>query len=254
MTWQPVPGQLMTRWAKDVSPENAWQEYPRPQMTRPDWCNLNGLWDYLVVPRQADNEDFDGSWESLGKDSLQGGEILVPYPIESALSGVKRGLQADEVLWYRRSFKLPGEWQGRRILLHFGAVDWEARVFLNGTQVGEHTGGYLPFWLDVTSAVEERGERAGGARLGSDRQLLAATRQTNAQAANHLVHGCLRHLADGLDGSGAANLHRKPEDHAGCGCGMLAGQGEPGWTRNGERRSVCPRPRSRRTGGGGEGR
>ncbi|HEY5271300.1 MAG TPA: sugar-binding domain-containing protein [Anaerolineales bacterium] len=141
MNWQPVPGHIMTRWAKDVTPENTWREYPRPQMTRPDWLNLNGLWEYAIASKtQEIAPDFHG-------------QILVPFPIESALSGVKRPLRTEELLWYRRTFSIPSAWGGRRILLHFGAVDWEAKVFVNGQPVGEHVGGYLPFWFDITDAL-----------------------------------------------------------------------------------------------------
>jgi beta-galactosidase/beta-glucuronidase len=142
MTWQPVPGHIMTRWVKDVTPENAWQEYPRPQMTRPDWLNLNGLWEYAIAPGTQD----------VAPEFHQ--QILVPFPIESALSGVKCPLQSDERLWYRRMFSVPPAWFEKRILLHFGAVDWEAKVFVNSRPVGEHVGGYLPFWFDITDVCE----------------------------------------------------------------------------------------------------
>ena len=137
--WQLVPGKIITRWAKDVTPENTWPEYPRPQMRRTDWQNLNGLWKYAIVDK---NQEMVRSFEN---------EILVPYPIESALSGVKRILRPDERLWYRRSFTIPKDWFGKNILLHFQAVDWEATVWVNGKEVGMHQGGYLPFWFDITS-------------------------------------------------------------------------------------------------------
>jgi beta-galactosidase/beta-glucuronidase len=138
MTWQPISGNIQTAWAKDVSPESVWQEYPRPQMTRPDWLNLNGLWEYWITERTEKTQ------------RKREGEILVPYPIESALSGVKRPLEAGELLWYRRQFSIPEAWRSTRILLHFEAVDWESSVFVNNQQVGEHAGGYLPFWFDIT--------------------------------------------------------------------------------------------------------
>jgi beta-galactosidase/beta-glucuronidase len=138
MSWQPVSGNIMTRWAKDVSPENVWQEYPRPQMTRHEWLSLNGLWDYWITERT-----------DKSKRKLEG-EILVPFPIESALSGVKHPLEAGELLWYRRAFSIPEAWRGMRVLLHFEAVDWETKVFVNNQAVGEHVGGYLPFWIDIT--------------------------------------------------------------------------------------------------------
>lgn len=143
MTWQPVPGHIMTRWAADVSSELPWPEYPRPQLTRPDWENLNGLWDYAILSYTAD----------LSAYSAQG-QILVPYPIESALSGVKRTLGTGERLWYSRAFSIPAAWTGQRVLLHFGAVDWETRVFVNGRLAGEHVGGYLPFWFDITGFLK----------------------------------------------------------------------------------------------------
>lgn len=142
MTWQPVSGNLLTRWAKDVTPENAWREYPRPQLVRPEWQNLNGLWEYAITPK--DRADFPGAQ----------GQILVPFPIESALSGVKRPLDPDERLWYRRTFRVLPAWQGKRHLLHFGAVDWESEVRINGQVVGTHRGGYLPFWFDITQALQ----------------------------------------------------------------------------------------------------
>ena len=153
--WKPVTGHIMSRWAQDVSPENVLPEYPRPQMVRspepetataPTWMNLNGLWQYAVVPReQSSVNTFDG-------------EILVPFPIESALSGVKRPLLPDQRLWYRRTFTLPESWRDRRLLLHFGAVDWEATVWVNGVQVGVHRGGYDPFSFEISDQVQAGGE------------------------------------------------------------------------------------------------
>ncbi len=141
--WQIASAPLLTRWAKTVTPDNAWREYPRPQMVRREWQNLNGLWEYGVSPAEA------------GTPPKMEGEILVPFPVESALSGVQRPLQPEERLWYRRRFSLPPIWQGRRILLHFGAVDWEVEVHLNGESVGRHRGGYLPFWFDISSFLQE---------------------------------------------------------------------------------------------------
>jgi beta-galactosidase/beta-glucuronidase len=141
MRWQPVPGPIMTKWAKDVSPEIIWREYPRPQMTRHKWKNLNGLWDYAIGSiNQEEVPDYQG-------------QILVPFPIESSLSGVKLPLRRDQLLWYHRTFTIPTGWHRKRILLHFGAVDWKAKVFINGQLIGCHTGGYLPFHFDVTGAI-----------------------------------------------------------------------------------------------------
>jgi hypothetical protein len=134
---QPVT--IQTRWAKDVSPTNALKEYPRPQMVRDQWQNLNGLWDYAITPK---NGNAPASWE---------GKILVPYPIESALSGVKKALLPDQLLWYKKTIAKP---EGEKVLLHFGAVDFQATVFVNGKEVGSHSGGYEAFTLDITNALK----------------------------------------------------------------------------------------------------
>jgi beta-galactosidase/beta-glucuronidase len=137
MNWKPISGHIMTRWGEKLSPDQVWTEYPRPQMVREKWKNLNGLWSYAVTQKTSEKPDFEG-------------EILVPFAIESALSGVKRSLQPDELLWYRRTFRIPDSWSGHRILLHFGAVDWACTVWINGVKVGNHQGGYLPFYFDIT--------------------------------------------------------------------------------------------------------
>src|SRR5437899_2871140 len=123
--WQPAPGPLKTRWAKDVSPRNAHPEYPRPQMVRKDWLNLNGLWELAITSKDAAKPDSFTS------------EILVPFPVESALSGVMKSVGENDRLWYRRSFETPKRWSGQRVLLHFGAVDFEAAVWVNGKEVGQ---------------------------------------------------------------------------------------------------------------------
>jgi beta-galactosidase/beta-glucuronidase len=140
--WQPVPGQLITRWGSEVTPENAWREYPRPQLVRSQWVNLNGLWDYAVAPNET-------------KIVLEySGQMLVPFPLESALSGVKRALQPDERLWYRRRFSIPEEWTDQRVLLHIGASDWQTSAWLNGQWLGMHHGGYLPFQFELTPHLQ----------------------------------------------------------------------------------------------------
>ncbi|MFC1996488.1 glycoside hydrolase family 2 protein [Chloroflexota bacterium] len=158
--WKPVPGNIMTRWGKDLSPENVWEEYPRPQMARPKWENLNGLWTFAVTPKRSDKHEFDR-------------EILVPFAIESALSGVKRPLQPDEMLWYRRTFSIPDDWVGERVLLHFGAVDWECNVWVNGVQVGTHRGGYLPFHFDITNQLLPASSLSGGSE-GSENEIVVS--------------------------------------------------------------------------------
>ncbi len=144
-SWKMAPTPLVTRWAAAVDPAAPLPEYPRPQLTRPDWQNLNGLWEYAITPLQASApEQFDG-------------RILVPFAIESALSGVGHRLAPTETLWYRREFEVPRGWHARRLWLHFGAVDWHARVWVNGEWVGEHLGGYLPFSFDITPHVNWQG-------------------------------------------------------------------------------------------------
>jgi hypothetical protein len=140
--WKPARGPLSTRWTAQVDPARVHAEYPRPQMVRPDWVNLNGLWDYAI---RSGDEDRPGSFD---------GKILVPFPVESALSGVMKPVKPDQRLWYRRTFEVNSPRPGTRWLLHFGAVDWGATVFVNGRKVGEHRGGYDPFTLDVTEAIE----------------------------------------------------------------------------------------------------
>ena len=140
--WQPAKGPLMTRWAKDVSPEKVHPEYPRPQMVRKNWTNLNGLWNYKIADatRKSPPEASDG-------------KILVPFPIESALSGVMKRLGPNQAMVYYRTFDAPARKPGERVLLHFGAVDWECSVKVNGTRVGDHRGGYDPFSFDITDAL-----------------------------------------------------------------------------------------------------
>jgi beta-galactosidase/beta-glucuronidase len=132
-----------------VGPDNARPEYPNPGLARPDWLSLNGLWSYTVRPRGEASPDGNG-----GVTATWEGQILVPYPVESALSGVQRLISATERLWYRRSFVLPQEWRKRRILLHFEAVDWQTQVWVNGMEVGSHEGGYDPFYFDITPALK----------------------------------------------------------------------------------------------------
>ena len=136
--WKPVGDKLKTTWAETINPENVWPEYPRPIMERNLWQNLNGLWDYAILPAgQAEPESFAG-------------KILVPFPVESSLSGVQERVGKDKELWYKRTFKIPSDWKNKNILLHFGAVDWEADVYLNDLKIGTHTGGYTPFYFDIT--------------------------------------------------------------------------------------------------------
>jgi beta-galactosidase/beta-glucuronidase len=142
--YAPAGDSLKTRWAAEITPENVWQEYPRPQMVRENWLNLNGLWDYIILPKGK-------PWVSASD-----GKILVPFCVESSLSGVQKYVGKDYVLWYRRDFEVPKSWKGKRVLLHFGAVDWKCEVWVNGTKVGVHTGGYTPFAFDVTNVLSDK--------------------------------------------------------------------------------------------------
>ncbi|MCL4177636.1 MAG: DUF5127 domain-containing protein, partial [Verrucomicrobia bacterium] len=145
--WQPAKGPLLTRWAKDVKPNKVHAEHPRPQLVREQWQNLNGLWDYAIAAKDAARP---AAWD---------GEILVPFPVESALSGVMKRVSEQERLWYHRTFKVPAKWKGQRVLLHFGAVDWEATVYVNGREVGSHRGGYDAFTFDITAALKPSGDQ-----------------------------------------------------------------------------------------------
>ncbi|MFJ1967570.1 PA14 domain-containing protein [Streptomyces sp. NPDC087903] len=136
--------QLRTKWADDVTPDNAHPEYPRPQLTRADWRNLNGRWQFAAAEA--------GEQPPVGRDL--GERILVPYPVESQLSGIERH---EDRMWYRRTFTVPKDWKigsGKRLRLNFGAVDWQSEVYVNGTRVAEHKGGYDRFSADVTAALK----------------------------------------------------------------------------------------------------
>lgn len=131
---------LLTPWGENLDRNAPLPDYPRPQLRREPWYNLNGLWHYTV---------------RAGEEVRRSGEILVPFSPESILSGCNFQLKAEELLTYERSFTLPDSFEGKRVLLHFGAVDQSARVLLNGQTVGRHEGGYLPFTLDITSQLRK---------------------------------------------------------------------------------------------------
>lgn len=142
-SWKIQPVALQTRWAKEVNPAQVLPEYPRPQMVRQQWTNLNGLWKYAITDISA------------GPPATFDGDILVPYPIESALSGVKKPVLPTQRLWYKRKFARPAAREKERVLLHFGAVDWQTVVYVNGKHAGEHTGGYQHFSLDITQLLQD---------------------------------------------------------------------------------------------------
>ena len=142
--WQPADNPLMTRWADDIDPEEPLPEYPRPKMKRENWTNLNGQWDFQISDKSGKGE-YDE-------------QILVPYPVESALSGVKETVGAKNRVWYRRTFTANPA-ADERVLLHFGASDWETHVFVNDEYVGMHQGGYAPFSFDITDELADEGEQ-----------------------------------------------------------------------------------------------
>lgn len=144
-SWHPATGPLETRWTKEVSPAKVLPEYPRPTLQRGEWLSLNGLWDLAVTPKDAPSPvEFPT-------------QILVPFPIESALSGVMRAVSEKDRIWYRRGFEIPRKWIGQRVLLHFGAVDFEASVWVNGQLAGQHRGGYDGFSFDITDYLRRGG-------------------------------------------------------------------------------------------------
>jgi beta-galactosidase/beta-glucuronidase len=136
--WKPAGDKIKTKWAEEVNPQRVLPEYPRPLLERADWINLNGEWDYAVKPK--------GGVEPAAFD----GKILVPFAIESSLSGVQKTVGENNELWYKREFSIPSAWKSKEIKLNFGAVDWIADVFVNDILIGSHQGGYTPFSFIIT--------------------------------------------------------------------------------------------------------
>ncbi|MCF8347054.1 MAG: beta galactosidase jelly roll domain-containing protein [Bacteroidales bacterium] len=143
--WEPAGDRIKTSWGEDLDPGNVWPEYPRPIMERDHWHNLNGLWDYALTPAEAP------------KPAAFSGKILVPFAIESSLSGVQERVGKDSVIWYQRTFEVPRSWKSEKMLLHFGAVDWRTEVWINGILIGSHEGGYTPFHFDIQPFLNEKG-------------------------------------------------------------------------------------------------
>ncbi len=141
---RPFASDLITSWGSEVRADNAWREYPRPQMKRKEWTNLNGHWDYAIT--SIDQKSIPSRWD---------GRILVPYCLESKLGGVQRLLDGREALWYHQTLELP-QTSGRS-LIHFEAVDYRCEVFLNGKSLLKHQGGNTPFSVDISSAAKEVG-------------------------------------------------------------------------------------------------
>ncbi|MEI6681095.1 MAG: sugar-binding domain-containing protein [Bacteroidota bacterium] len=136
--WQPAGDRLKTGWTEKVDPSNPLPEYPRPGLAREKWMNLNGLWNYAILAKgSAAPVKFDG-------------KILVPFPVESSLSGVQKAVGDQNELWYSTSFSVPADWKNRRVVLNFGAVDWKADIWINDVRIGSHQGGYTAFSFDIT--------------------------------------------------------------------------------------------------------
>ena len=144
--WAPVGENIRSPWAEQVDPANPLPEYPRPQMVRADWQNLNGLWNYAVTEAAAESFTAEG-------------KILVPFAIESSLSGVGKRITKENAVWYERQFTVPKKWKGKNVLLHFGAVDWQAEVYVNDVYVGNHKGGFDPFSFDITPYLKRSGKQ-----------------------------------------------------------------------------------------------
>ncbi len=137
---------MMTRWGRQVTPDNAWREYPRSQMQRDRWLSLNGSWRYAITPVTS----------SCPTESEWQGNILVPFAVESTLSGVGKRICEDERLWYRRSFTVPADWQSEDVILHLDALDYSATIWINDGLVAHHLGGSEPIRVNITPFLQAR--------------------------------------------------------------------------------------------------
>ena len=145
--WKPAGDKMKTEWATKIDPKNVLEEYPRPIMERSEWKNLNGLWDYAIQE------------VGLSEPTSFDGKILVPFAVESSLSGVMKEVGDSKELWYNTTFTVPEEWKSKDILLHFGAVDWKAEIWLNDIKIGSHTGGYTPFNFNITPFLNSSAQK-----------------------------------------------------------------------------------------------
>ena len=183
--WKPAPVALKTRWTQQVSPQNALPAYPRPQMTRSRWQNLNGLWSYGLSDAASTTAPADMSQK-----------ILVPFPYESALSGVGQPSPITKKLWYKRTFSVPAAWRGQNVLLHFGAVNYDSTVMLNGKTLGSHRGGFDGFSFDVTRFL----------RAGQNELVVTAANPIAADVADTQVVGKQRIRPGGIFYTGATGI------------------------------------------------
>ena len=143
--WAPAGNKIKSEWAEKVTPENVWKEYPRPQFERSEWMSLNGLWKYAIQK------------ENLAQPKKFQGDILVPFCVESSLSGVARSVQPDDRIWYQRSFTVPANWKGKSVILNLEAVDYSTTVYVNSILVGSHQGGSDRFAFDITAYLHDKG-------------------------------------------------------------------------------------------------
>jgi beta-galactosidase/beta-glucuronidase len=142
--WSPVPGKIQSKWADQIDISNPLSEYPRPHLVRENWQNLNGLWQYNI--NQGKLSTIPSSYE---------GQILVPFPIESSLSGVGKTVGKDQTLWYHKTIDINKAIRKQQVILHFGAVDWLCEVYVNGKKVGSHEGGFDPFSFNITPYLKK---------------------------------------------------------------------------------------------------
>lgn len=167
--WKPAGDKIKTPWAEKIDVNRVLPEYPRPILERTDWLNLNGLWEYSILKAgNAEPSRFDG-------------QILVPFSVESSLSGVMKPVGAENEVWYKRTFEVPAKWKGKNVLLHFGAVDWKADVWVNDIKIGSHMGGYIPFSFDLTPFLNKTGAQKLVVRVwdGTDKGFQPRGKQTS---------------------------------------------------------------------------
>ena len=141
--WSPAGNKIKTKWGINLNPDKVWQEYPRPQLQRKDWLNLNGFWYYSITDINSPKpEVFDK-------------KILVPFCLESSLSGVMKNINEKQIIWYSKEFEVPEKWKDKNIIIHFNAVDWKCELYINKTIIGSHSGGYSEFKFDITKYLKE---------------------------------------------------------------------------------------------------
>ena len=182
-----VEGRLMTSWGEKITPENAWREYPRPQLKRSRWENLNGLWEFTIASKGSE------------KPKSFSGNILVPYSVESALSGAGKKVLPDQKAWYRKKFSVPDSWKGMSVLLHFGAVDWETTVWINDKLAGTHRGGSTAFSFDITKYLRKGEQELIVSVWDPTDSGRPAKRKTGSGSQGHMVYSCNRYMADSMD-------------------------------------------------------